>query len=86
LIDNTTALIAIGGLLIFKLLDRAFDFFWKRGPGTDYVTVVACTQRQAQCKGNTDTPTIKRAVMILIQYSDKVPQREKDIILKGMID
>ena len=79
-------LIVMAGLIAYKLIDRAFDYFWKRGPGTEYVSVSLCAQNRAQCRANNDASMIKRAVLILVKYSDKVPEDEKDKIMQGMVE
>ncbi len=39
---------AVGLVVVYKLADKAIDYFWKKGPGTEYVTKADC----AACKAS----------------------------------
>ena len=89
------ALIIVGGLIVYKLIDKGFDYFWKKGPGTEYVTVTSCIAKQDNCrtagearskKREAELQIMKKALLILVKYAEGVPESEKDNIMKGMID
>ena len=74
-------------LLVAKsLLELAIKSFWSKKVDTDYVTIVSCQASRDNCRGNADIRAIKQSILLLVKYSENIPDGQKDRIMSGMVD
>lgn len=87
-IDHSTislAVTAIGIVVVYKLVDKAIDYFWKKGPGTEYVTKADC----AACKASqhnglsevcSDLKSMKRLLFLVAMKSGVDPEETQKLV------
>ena len=73
-------------LVASRVLDMALKSFWSKKVDTDYVTIVSCQASRDSCRGNADVRAIKQAILLLVKYSENIPEGQKDKIMSGMVD